>query len=574
MTLTSIDEVVFLDFEFITSPGERPKPVCMVAIEQKSGRMFRDWLEDGWPKVPPFATGPAVLVVAYFLSAEMGCYLALGWPFPRLVLDLYAEFRVLTNGLALPHGRGLLGAMQWFGLDGIEASKKDYLRQRILAGGPYSSEDQQAILDYCQSDVVALVQLFPHMLNTATNLVPALWRGEYTKVVATAEYSGVPVDAALYHRMVERWPVLQSSVIERVNAAVPVFEDGHFRSARFENWLGDRGLLASWPTTATGGLALDEDTIRDMAALHPQVEPLRQVRQILGQMHKPDLSVGADGRNRCLLSPFATKTGRNAPSTTKFIFGAPSYMRGLIRPEPGKALAYLDWEQQEFGIAAALSGDPAMQSAYNSGDPYLNFAMHAGAVPVDATVKSHPSERSLYKRVILGVQYLIGPNGLGYKLGVTLHEAEDLLDHHHRIFWVFWRWSDAVSDYGQIYGELTATFGWRMRVSPSTSLRTLRNFPMQANGAEMLRLACVFAAEAGVSILSPVHDAVLIEAEEQEIEQAISLTQSAMQRASEMVLAGFPLRSEARIIRHPDRFHEERGSAMWQWLMESLPTPV
>jgi hypothetical protein len=232
------------------------------------------------------------------------------------------------------------------------------------------------------------------------------------KAIAIAEYRGVPLDAALYRRMMEHWPALQSKVIARVNETIPVFEDGHLREALVKKWLRNEGLLTNWHRTPTGGIALDEDTLRDAAARYPQVEPLRQARQILGQMHRPDLCIGLDGRNRCLLSPFATKTGRNAPSTTKFIFGMPSYMRGLIQPEPGSALAYVDWEQQEFGIAAALSGDSVMQSAYISGDPYLSFAKHAGAVPADATKESHPRERALFKTTILGTQYLIGPNGL------------------------------------------------------------------------------------------------------------------------------------------------------------------
>ena len=45
------------------------------------------------------------------------------------------------------------------------------------------------------------------------------------------------------------------------------------------------------------------------------------------------------------------------------------------------AVAYVDREQQEFAIAASLSGDAAMQAAYLTGDPYLAFAKQAGAVP-------------------------------------------------------------------------------------------------------------------------------------------------------------------------------------------------
>ena len=83
MTPESVNEVVFIDFEFLAGDGERPRPVCFVAIEQKSGRIIRGWVEDGAPKLPPFATGPNVVVVAYFACAELGCYQALDWPFPR-----------------------------------------------------------------------------------------------------------------------------------------------------------------------------------------------------------------------------------------------------------------------------------------------------------------------------------------------------------------------------------------------------------------------------------------------------------------------------------------------------------
>jgi hypothetical protein len=569
MTAASLDDVVFIDFEFIADPGERPRPVCMVAAEQRSGRIIRTWLDEKQPGGPLFRTGPGVMMVAFFASAELGCCLALGHPFPQLVLDLFAEFRVRTNGQYLPHGRGLLGALQHYGLDAIEGAKKDFLRKRILAGGPYNAEERQAILDYCQSDVEALMKLYPHLVGNTDNLLPALLRGEFMKVIAVAEFTGVPLDHRLYKCMVERWPSLQADVIAHVNTDIPVFENGHLRAALVETFAKQTKLLPDWPLTDTGQLALDEHTLKDLAGRHPQIEPLRQALQMLGQLHRPGLTVGKDGRNRCLLSPFATKTGRNAPSTTKFIFGAPSFLRGLIRPEPGKALAYIDWAQQELGIAAALSGDVAMQNAYLSGDCYLSFAKYAGAVPEHATKESHPQERALFKTTILGTQYLIGANGLACRLGITLQEAEDLLDHHHRIFSRFWLWSDAVSDYGQLMGELTAVFGWRIH-SSAESVRTIRNFPMQANGSEMLRLGSVFAMQAGVSIIALIHDAILIEAYEPEIEHAVALTETAMRRASELVLAGFKLRTEARIIRHPDRFDEERGRTMWHWITEHL----
>ena len=107
--------------------------------------------------------------------------------------------------------------------------------------------------------------------------------------------------------------------------------------------------------------------------------PLRELRSSLSELRLNDLAVGADGRNRTILSAFRSQTGRNQPSNTKFIFGPSVWLRGLIKPPPGHAIAHIDWRTQEFGIAAALSGDAAMQAAYQSGDIYLAFAKQAGA---------------------------------------------------------------------------------------------------------------------------------------------------------------------------------------------------
>src|SRR5919201_1097029 len=92
-------EVWCCDFEFGAPDGERPAVRCLVAREYRSGRTVRLWL-DGRPAPPrpPFAVGADAVCVAYFATAEMGCFLALGWPMPTHLLDLYVEFRWLTCG--------------------------------------------------------------------------------------------------------------------------------------------------------------------------------------------------------------------------------------------------------------------------------------------------------------------------------------------------------------------------------------------------------------------------------------------------------------------------------------------
>src|SRR5262249_31073511 len=150
------------------------------------------------------------------------------------------------------------------------------------------------------------------------------------------------------------------------------FDDTAFREDRFEQFLIRTGT--SWPLRPDGRFNLDAETFRQVSNYIPAIQELADLRNSISQLRLNDLAVGKDGRNRTLLSAFASKTSRNQPSNSKYIFGLSRWMRGLIKPPPGHGLAYIDWSQQEFGIAAALSGDPNMIAAYRSGDPYLAFA--------------------------------------------------------------------------------------------------------------------------------------------------------------------------------------------------------
>jgi DNA polymerase I-like protein with 3'-5' exonuclease and polymerase domains len=290
-------------------------------------------------------------------------------------------------------------------------------------------------------------------------------------------------------------------------------------------------------------------------------------------MRQIKLAVGSDGRNRCLLSPFWTKTGRNQPSTTKYIFGLPSWLRALIRPEQGKGVAYIDWEQQEFGIAAYLSRDLAMIEAYESRDPYLGFAKQAGAVPEGATKATHGRERELFKECALAVQYGMGAAGLAECIGQSERAARELLRLHKTTYPRFWEWSDGAVAHGMLRNHLYTVFGWTIQMGQQPNSLSIRNFPMQANGAEMLRLACCFATEMGVRVCGPVHDALLIEAPVNELAAAIEATRLAMARASKAVLGGPVLRTDVTTVVYPGRYRDSRGQRMWDMIWSILGEP-
>jgi len=144
--LRHFSEVWLCDFEFRSSNGERPEPLCMVAREWRTGHTIRVWADRliQMPR-PPFPIDPESLFVAYYVSAELGCFLARGWPMPARVLDLFVEFRNLTNGLGAVAGNGLLGALMHFGLPAIDAAEKEGMRALALRPGPHTEAEQTAL---------------------------------------------------------------------------------------------------------------------------------------------------------------------------------------------------------------------------------------------------------------------------------------------------------------------------------------------------------------------------------------------------------------------------------------------
>lgn len=566
--LTDFEEVWLVDFEFRALPGERPEPVCLVAREFFTGRLIRQWLHDGSPQQPPYDVGDRSLIVAYYASAELGCHLSLNWAMPNRILDLYAEFRRQTNGLKLPHGRGLLGAMVYFGLDCLAANEKQQMRELAMRGGPYSKAERDALLDYCQTDVDALAKLLEKMIDRI-DLPYALLRGRYQIAIAVMEHRGIPIDIELLHRLREHWQTIKKHLIGRVDPHGDVYEGQTFKAERWVRYLREDGI--AWPSLPSGLLALDDETFRQMAKRHPkEVGKFQELRHSLGKLRLESLAVGTDGRNRCLLSPLSSRTGRNQPSNSEYIFGPSCWLRSLIKPTSGNSIAYVDWSQQEFGIAAALANDVNMLEAYRSGDPYLAFAKQARAVPETATKQSHKRERALFKACALGVQYGMGAESLAASIGEQIDFGRQLLRLHKQTYPKFWHWSASAVDHAELLGFLTTVFDWRLHVGADANPRSLANFPCQANAAEMLRLACCLMVERGIGLCAPIHDAVLIEGPTDLIADVVRAAQHCMREASAIVLGGVELETDVDVVNYPNRYSDERGTEMWNSVLSIL----
>lgn len=418
------------------------------------------------------------------------------------------------------------------------------------------------------------------MRDLPRNLKAALLHGEYMKVCADVERIGVPLDILTLRHLQKNWDNIRRKLVGQSLKDYPIFDDLHFSHERFEAFLKERGLDKSWPLTKKSKLRrTDGDTWHKQASLHPEIEPARVLFNTMN-MDKLNVACGTDGRNRVILGAFGTVTSRNAPSGNKesgtFIFAPAKWARFLIKPVRGTALAYLDWASQEYGVCAVLSGDKNMIRCYESGDPYLEFAVLAGAAPPGATKDSHPEVRKLYKVVTLAVGYGMKWWGLQHTAGVSERVAKKIFADYRRVFSTFCEWREKQVDEFDLRGRITTVLGWPLHRSKDTRPNTVVNFPGQANAAEMLRLAAIEARYRGVEICALVHDALLIQAPVDSIRSAIQKTKEAMAAASKAILLGYELRVDCRddklvkgrlvrgdVTRFPQRFYSEDGVDFW-----------
>ena len=467
------------------------------------------------------------------------------------------------------------------------SARKDEIRNRCIEGAPFTDAERDEILEYCESDVTPLALLLQHLVlqlraqrRTASaprrGLGQAVYRAHFQTVAARMEQRGIPVDMVGYRRLQERADDVKHALIEKVDAQYGVFRGETIAQDLFQSYLDSEGLLYDWPRTATGRLSTDKDTLQAAAKTHLQLQDLHQVSVLANLLSEPKFAIGADGRNRTPLWAYSTATGRNAPSPAKSLFGASVWLRSLIKPEPGMALAYLDFCAQEIHIAGALSGDPELLATVEHADPYLDgFAIPAGLAPVGATKDTHPEIRDVCKTALLGLNYGRSAHSLAAGTGLHILQVEALMRYLDKLYGAFKTFQGNYVATAKARLEVTTGFGWRAAVVTGAKTTTLMNFPCQAYGAEMLRLACQLIEESGVRLLWPVHDAVLIEAPADEIDQAIATARECMAEASRIVLYGTEVHTSIdKLVVYPNRYIDKRAAKTWPVIRDLLDLPA
>ncbi len=306
------------------------------------------------------------------------------------------------------------------------------------------------------------------------------------------------------------------------------------------------------------GPSTDAEVLEQLAGRHPIVQKIldhRQVQKLLSTYVDGLLPlIGPDGRVHTTFQQALTATGRlssDSPNLqnipVRFELGR-RLRRAFVPSAASLRFLAADYSQIELRILAHLSGDPAMQDAFRSGDDIhrRTAAEVFGVAPGDVT----PDQRRQAKAVNFGIVYGISDFGLARDTGSSRQEAAEFIRRYFARYPQVREYLDAVVESARQNGYVTTMFG-RRRYLPeirsknhqqrSFAERTAMNTPIQGTAADLIKRAMVaLAAEiggrAGVALLLQVHDELILEGAEDELAQLGRQVRRAMEGAADLAV--------------------------------------
>lgn len=617
--------MVFNDFEF--APDEaHPLLGCfwrlpegrkvMIDFRQPHGKaklacLVKQWADAIW--------------VCYSARAEMAVFLHAGIDISDMEwIDLMPEARQITGTHHNFEAKraGLLVNLQALGVPAYGDEKwKEAMRTLILskvaAGLEFTEDEWREIVRYCWSDIIPLPDLWRAILkvhalrNDVTQPIArlqttlALHRGDFLKALCRLEHRsrGFPVDEGWLNRIFDNQKLIRATLAEKANEEyggkifrwVPAKDAYSFNFRELKNYVLGLPWKVDWATTRSGRLRTDEKYLDEFVHNNLHFKPLKSLMMLLAQLKAADLRglVRHDSDGHAWIKgnsiPFYTRTGRSQPLVSGgFLFNLPHWMRTLVRPHPRHVIVSGDWSQQEIAIGAALSGDKRLAAALETGDVYLALAKLAKAVPEDATKTSHKAMRDSYKSVQLGLGYGMGVERLGHKLYLDLRQtgsnidlpeaterAREISSWHRETFAAYWRYVENEVNRARTRGWCMARDGWCYFANLNSKFTKLQNFPMQSNGAVMLREAIKYLDEIpDLELVCTLHDGLYVYCHEDAVDHHTNHLRRAMDVAARRVLHGAPIAVPINIgievFDHSTGYFDDESQEMYSFIQNLL----
>lgn len=590
-----MSKLAYLDFEYNRSSEKLMNVVCGSVMVDNVAHNF--WTNNGClSNIVPFLSilqRNGYTLVAFAAEAEASSLISLGIdPLKFKWIDLQLEVKMLYNhnnalstGKHLVRGKetyirpfsekpqtNLASSLYKFCNIKIDTDHKDEMRDIIISQDNDKIEaNQQAIMDYCASDVKHLPKLLDSIMGHYIKLMnpkekaklkdEILLRGEYSARTAVMVRHGTPINMVWARNLADNVPIALTECIQDINSQFTAIKPFKFekKSSKYvmdtkvlRDWIKAQ-KFPNWQLTETRQVSLALEAWEDhfnfrhefpRGNLGAQMVRFFKLRQSLnsfnfkeGQKESTFFDyVGADGYSRPYMNHYGAQSSRTQPKSSGFLFLKSAWMRSLCQPPKGYAIGGIDYSSQEFLLGAVCSRDAKMIEAYKDGDVYLYYGKGIGLIPKDGTKLTHGAERDLCKSTVLGLSYLMTKVGLAKKLTadtgrfVSEDEAETLVQKYDALFSVFSSWRESVISHYQIARKIQLPDGWTM-FGDNSSFRSAANMPLQGAGATIMRKAVALAQDAGLNIIFTLHDALYIMETSDKIADAMDLLAKCMKEA-------------------------------------------
>ena len=533
---------------------------------------------------------------------------------------------------------------------------KNDVRNFIIAGQDLESRKQE-ILDYCASDIKLLYELDlkigdhmakvmdePH-INVQLGQVRTDFKankyftldelregiGSWAARNAMYAMRGIPLNAGRLEAVKKAGPLIRVEEQLRWNELhpeYPLYRIG--KSAKALSLLKtmrkkspyldmevteDYDLFADaamriskagkfqWKKTPAGAFAKDSDYLKELddgGLIHDirkhkdSIKALKSISPEDDGTYKIDRFIGCDFKQRPNFNPYGTKTGRNAPSATSFLFLMPKWMRLLVNPRKGRYICDLDAHSEEVAIAAALYNDENKREVYRSADVYMKYAQLAGAYPKDKPILTEDEResekwfkeegwtqvRKIYKGGFLGMQFGMGGASLERRVRLSLPEekrdeifegwGDSFVDSYRSLFS---NETECVSKVRQVYSNqkkgVMLQDGWRLGPDDPNIL-SVSNFPVQGTGSVILRRCCELCDAEGIQIYATLHDAISFTGKLENMEREIDTARECFRRAAEDILGeDLMVIGNPEIIKHDENWiHDPSVPGTWNSMAE------
>lgn len=456
------------------------------------------------------------------------------------------------------------------GKHGMDAMARDYLNYEPISitsligkkgKNQLSMRDVplEKLVDYACEDSDVTLQLKNH-------LDPELDRGDVRKVfdevemplmpvLTEMEYIGIKVneeELAEYSKELE----VELENIEKEIHSMAGVEFNINSPKQLGEVIFDKLKLAKGKKTKSGQYSTREEVLVELADDHELPAYVLRYRQ-LGKLKStyvdalPGLINPNTGRIHTTFSQAVAATGRlssNHPNLQNIPIRTPEgrRIRGAFIPEKGFKLLAADYSQVELRLMAHLSEDPGMLEAFNEKQ---DIHRATAAKVFDVSPEEVDSNmRSKAKMVNFGIIYGISAFGLAQRLKISRSEAKDIIDAYFDKYPKVKEYMDKSIELARKNGYAETIMG-RKRYLPdiNSANHTIKGFaernaintPVQGSAADLIKIAMINihaemkARNLKSRMMLQVHDELVFEAHESEIDELTTLVKDKMEHAME-----------------------------------------